>query len=57
MKVALDAQLTIGNATGIGEYVRGLTAALRRRGVDFVELCDPALDPWRFDRRDRKSVV
>ena len=51
MKVALDAQLTVGNATGIGEYVRGLAAALRERGVDFVELREPALDPWRFDRR------
>ena len=51
MKIALDAQLTIGTATGIGEFVRGLAAALRESGVDVVELCEPALDPWRFDRR------
>ncbi len=51
MKVALDAQLTVGTATGIGEYVRGLAGALRARGVDVVELREPALDPWRFDRR------
>jgi glycosyltransferase involved in cell wall biosynthesis len=52
MRVALDAQLTIGTATGIGEYVRGLAGALRRAGeVDVVELSEPRLDPWRFDRR------
>ncbi len=51
MRVALDAQLTVGTPTGIGEYVRGLGEALRREGVDAVELCDPELDPWRFDRR------
>lgn len=51
MKVALDAQLTVGTATGIGEYVRGLAAALRKRSVEVVELRAPALDPWRFDRR------
>lgn len=51
MTVALDAQLTVGNATGIGEYVRGLATALRAHGVDFVELRESALDPWRFDRR------
>ncbi len=51
MKVALDAQLTVGTATGIGEYVRGLASALRNRSLDVVELREPALDPWRFDRR------
>ncbi len=51
MKIALDAQLTVGTATGIGEYERGLIEALRRRGIDVVELCEPNLDPWRFDRR------
>ncbi|MGA8535357.1 MAG: glycosyltransferase family 1 protein [Candidatus Tumulicola sp.] len=52
MRVALDAQLAIGTATGIGEYVRGLAGALRSAGdVDVVELCEPSLDPWRFDRR------
>ncbi|HEX3369667.1 MAG TPA: glycosyltransferase family 1 protein [Candidatus Cybelea sp.] len=53
MRVALDAQLGVGTATGIGEYVTGLAAALRRRGVDLVELREPRLDPWRFDRRVR----
>lgn len=51
MKVALDAQLTVGTATGIGEYVRGLADALRKRGLDVAALCEPRLDPWRFDRR------
>lgn len=51
MKVALDAQLTVGTATGIGEYVRGLGDALRERGLDVAALCEPRLDPWRFDRR------
>ena len=31
VRVALDAQLTVGTATGIGEYVRGLAGALRAR--------------------------
>lgn len=51
MIVALDMQLAVGTATGIGEYVRGLAPALRAQGVDVVELCEPKLDPWRFDRR------
>jgi glycosyltransferase involved in cell wall biosynthesis len=51
VKVALDAQLGVGTATGIGEYVRGLGRALRRQQVDLVELSEPRLDPWRFDRR------
>ncbi|MGA9273228.1 MAG: glycosyltransferase family 1 protein [Candidatus Cybelea sp.] len=51
MRVALDAQLTVGTATGIGEYVRGLARALQERGADVVELREPGLDPWRFDRR------
>lgn len=51
MIVALDMQLAVGNATGIGEYVTGLAAALREQGVDVLELCEPKLDPWRFDRR------
>jgi glycosyltransferase involved in cell wall biosynthesis len=51
VRIALDAQLTVGTATGIGEYVRGLTAALRDLGVDAVALSEPRLDPWRFDRR------
>lgn len=44
-------QLSVGSATGIGEYVNGLAAALRERGVDVIELREPKLDPWRFDRR------
>ena len=51
MKIALDMQLAVGTATGIGEYARGLARALRDDGADIVELCEPALDPWRFDRR------
>ena len=51
MKIAIDAQLTVGTATGIGEYVTGLVSALRDRDVDVVELLEPNLDPWRFDRR------
>jgi glycosyltransferase involved in cell wall biosynthesis len=51
MIVALDAQLTLGTATGIGEYVNGLAEALRAAGTGIVELREPKLDPWRFDRR------
>ncbi len=51
MKIAIDAQLAVGTATGIGEYVRGLIEALRELGEDVVGLCEPKLDPWRFDRR------
>ncbi len=51
MRVALDAQLAVGTATGIGEYVRGLSAALENAGVAVAELREPRLDPWRFDRR------
>jgi glycosyltransferase involved in cell wall biosynthesis len=49
--VALDMQLALGTATGIGEYVQGLAHALRDRGVRIIELQEPKLDPWRFDRR------
>lgn len=51
MKVAIDAQLTVGTATGIGEYAAGLIGALREQGVDVIALREPRLDPWRFDRR------
>jgi glycosyltransferase involved in cell wall biosynthesis len=51
VRIALDAQLCVGTATGIGEYVSGLFAALRGRQLDVVELREPRLDPWRFDRR------
>jgi glycosyltransferase involved in cell wall biosynthesis len=51
VSVALDAQLAVGTATGIGVYQRDLASALRGRGVDVVTLAAPWLDPWRFDRR------
>lgn len=51
MIVAIDAQLTVGSATGIGEYVRGLVQALADFGVDVMALRETQLDPWRFDRR------
>jgi glycosyltransferase involved in cell wall biosynthesis len=51
MRVGLDTQLTRGTATGIGEYVAGLKAALERRGVAVVALANGRFDPWRFDRR------
>lgn len=51
MRVALDGQLAVGTATGIGEYVRGAADALQAGGVDVDVLSWPALDPWRFDRR------
>lgn len=51
MRVALDAQLTVGTATGIGEYVRGLAGALRTRELEVVSLREERLNPWRFDRR------
>ena len=51
MKVALDAQLAVGTATGIGVYQRDLARALTAAGTDVVALRFPALDPWRFDRR------
>ncbi|HEV3090271.1 MAG TPA: glycosyltransferase family 1 protein [Candidatus Cybelea sp.] len=51
MRIAVDAQLGVGTATGIGEYVNGLVGALRARDLDVVALREPKLDPWRFDRR------
>lgn len=51
MKVALDAQLAVGTATGIGVYQRDLARALTAAGTDVRTLQFPALDPWRFDRR------
>ena len=51
MIVALDGQLAVGTATGIGVYQRDLAAALRDAGTDVRVLRAPWLDPWRFDRR------
>lgn len=51
MKVALDMQLALGTATGIGEYARGLAKALQGTDLSVIELEEPRLDPWRFDRR------
>jgi glycosyltransferase involved in cell wall biosynthesis len=49
--VALDTQLAVGTATGIGVYQRDLAAALAARGVAVRALRAEWLDPWRFDRR------
>jgi glycosyltransferase involved in cell wall biosynthesis len=49
--VALDTQLAVGTATGIGVYQRDLAQALRTQHVDVRSLSAPSLDPWRFDRR------
>lgn len=51
MRIAIDAQLAVGSATGIGEYVEGLIAGLRARSIEIAVLREPRLDPWRFDRR------
>lgn len=51
MRVALDTQLAVGTATGIGVYERDLARALLEAGIDVRMLRAPALDPWRFDRR------
>ncbi|MBV8750094.1 MAG: glycosyltransferase, partial [Candidatus Eremiobacteraeota bacterium] len=51
MRIGVDAQLALGTATGIGEYVAGLVPALRACGAEVVSLARPGLDPWRFDRR------
>ncbi len=52
MRVAFDAQPTIGSATGIGEYARELARALSTTpGIELVPLSAPKVDPWRFDRR------
>ena len=51
MRVALDTQLAVGTATGIGVYQRDLAQALRDIDVDVQELHLPLLNPWRFDRR------
>lgn len=51
MIVALDSQLAVGTATGVGVYQRNLARALREIDVDVRVLQQPRLDPWRFDRR------
>lgn len=51
MRVALDAQLQVGTATGVGEYVQGLAQSLPEVGLDLLPLRERALNPWRFDRR------
>lgn len=51
MIVALDAQLAVGTATGIGVYERDLVDALRAHAIDVRPLRERRLDPWRFDRR------
>lgn len=51
MIVALDTQLALGTATGAGVYARDLAAALHAAGTQVRALCEPRLDPWRFDRR------
>ena len=51
MIVALDTQLAVGTATGIGVYQRDLAAALMSAGVEVRTLSEPRVNPWRFDRR------
>jgi glycosyltransferase involved in cell wall biosynthesis len=52
VRVGIDAQLARGTATGIGEYIVGLLAALREHDeLEIVPLDAPGFDPWRFDRR------
>ena len=51
MIVALDTQLALGTATGVGVYARDLASALRAAGTDVRALSSLRLDPWRFDRR------
>jgi glycosyltransferase involved in cell wall biosynthesis len=51
IRVALDTQLAVGTATGIGVYQRDLAGALIENGIDVKQMHAPWLDPWRFDRR------
>jgi len=51
-RIALETQFAHSQPTGLGVYARRLAAALRARGdLDVVEVCQPGLDVWRFDRR------
>jgi glycosyltransferase involved in cell wall biosynthesis len=51
VRVALDTQLAVGTATGIGVYQRDLADALEDIDIDVKRMQFPLLDPWRFDRR------
>lgn len=52
LRVALETQFAYRMPTGIGVYAAGLARALRRRAdVEVVEVCNPAADVWRFDKR------
>ncbi len=52
VRLALETQFALGTPTGLGVYAGRLAAALRARGdIDVVEIADPTLDIWRFDRR------
>lgn len=52
LRVALETQFAYGTPTGLGVYAGQLHAALRRRSdLEVVEICDPGLDVWRFNRR------
>jgi len=49
--IAVETQLTVGSATGIGAYSLGLLHALRAQRVEAYPVQADWLDPWRFDRR------
>jgi glycosyltransferase involved in cell wall biosynthesis len=52
VRLALETQFALGTPTGLGVYAGRLAAALRARGdVEVIDIADPALDIWRFDRR------
>jgi glycosyltransferase involved in cell wall biosynthesis len=51
VRVALDTQLAVGTATGVGVYARDLARALPAANVEVRALALPWFDPWRFDRR------
>ena len=51
VKVALDAQLALGTATGIGGHALDLAAALDAAASTSSSCLRRRLDPWRFDRR------
>ena len=52
IRVALETQFAFGTPTGLGTYARKLAAALRQRAdVVLLEIFQPGVDIWRFDRR------